>query len=145
MYTERGTDYQTPAHENPAGFWERLFALLLDGLIVHLPIVLISLIIFGQREIFSDIVMFLYGIILPVVWYGYTVGKRIMGIRIVKFNGEQVGIGTMLMRDLVSRFIYLISFGILVIVSIFMVALREDKRAIHDFIAGTCVTFHKPE
>ncbi len=145
MYTARDTDYQTPAHENPAGFLERFFAILLDGLIVHLPIVIISLFIFGQREIFSDIVMFLYGIILPVVWYGYTVGKRIIGIRIVKINGEQVGIGTMLLRDLVSGFIYLITFGILGIVSIFMVALREDKRAIHDFIAGTCVTFHEPE
>jgi uncharacterized RDD family membrane protein YckC len=136
---------QTPAHENPAGFWERFFAIILDGLLVQLPIVVVFYLIFGYKGVIPDILMFLYGIILPVVWYGYTVGKKIMGIRIVKVNGEPVGIGTMLLRDLVSGIVYTLTFGIAAIVSVFMVALREDKRAIHDFIAGTCVTFHEPE
>jgi len=45
----------------------------------------------------------------------------------------------MLLRDLVAGLVYSVTLGIAVIVSIFMVALREDKRSIHDFIAGTKV------
>ncbi len=35
-------------------------------------------------------------------------------------------------------------FGIAAIVSAFMVGLREDKRSIHDFVAGTYVTYAEP-
>ncbi|MCT8136742.1 RDD family protein [Anaerobacillus sp. CMMVII] len=136
---------QTPAHENPAGFGERFFAQILDFLIIFLPIGILSYTISGELTLPFDILMFLYGIILPVVWKGYTVGKKIMGIRIVKMNGDQVGIGTMLLRNLVSGLIYTLTFGIGSIVSFFMVIFREDKRAIHDLIAGTIVTFHTPD
>ena len=36
-----------------------------------------------------------------------------------------------------------ITFGIAAIVSGFMVGIRQDKRAIHDLIAGTYVTYEK--
>ncbi|MFN7253172.1 MAG: RDD family protein [Anaerobacillus sp.] len=136
---------QTPAYENPAGFGERFFAQILDLLFIFLPITIISYILTGELTLPFEFLMFLYGIILPVIWKGFTVGKKMMGIRIVKINGDQVGIGTMLLRDLVSGFIYTFTFGIASIVSFFMVIFREDKRAIHDFIAGTIVTFHIPE
>lgn len=45
------------------------------------------------------------------------------------------------MRNVVAGVIYGFTFGIALIVSIFMVALREDKRALHDFIAGTEVIY----
>lgn len=43
------------------------------------------------------------------------------------------------MRTIIGGIIYWITFGIGTIVSLFMVLLREDKRAIHDLIAGTYV------
>jgi uncharacterized RDD family membrane protein YckC len=43
----------------------------------------------------------------------------------------------MLLRTLVSGIFYALTIGIGAIVSAFMVGIREDKRAIHDFIAGT--------
>ncbi len=130
----------------PAGFWRRLLANILDGLIVSIPLGLISYMIFGNWEenLFTSIVSFLYSLILPVVWMGYTVGKKLLGIRIAKVNGEKVGIGTMLMRTVVAALVYGITLGIGLIVSAFMVGLREDKRSIHDFIAGTYVTHQKP-
>ncbi len=87
----------------------------------------------------------LYGLIVPVIWYGYTVGKRICGIRIVKLDGSNVGIGTMLLRDIVAGFVYVITLGIAVIVSGFMVIFRQDKRSLHDMIAQTYVTYQSPE
>ncbi|MCT8138407.1 RDD family protein [Anaerobacillus sp. CMMVII] len=99
------------------------------------------------KETFSflDIFHRLYYLILPIVWYGYTIGKKALGIRIARVDGEKVGIGTMLLRDIVAGIVYVFTLGIGVIVSAFMVGLREDKRSIHDFIAGTYVTYNPPE
>lgn len=130
----------------PAGFWRRLLANILDGLIIGIPLALIGYLITGTMEenVWTSLGNFLYSLILPVVWMGYTVGKKIMGIRIAKVNGEKVGIGTMLMRIVVAALVYGITLGIGLIVSAFMVGLRKDKRSIHDFIAGTYVTHERP-
>lgn len=123
-----------------AGFWRRLGAAILDGLIIGIPLAIISLILFGEGDSwFTNIVSFLYSLLTPVLWNGYTIGKKICSIQIKRVDGMPVGIGTMLMRQLVGGLVYGITFGIAAIVSAFMVGLREDKRAIHDFIAGTVV------
>ncbi|WP_423406809.1 RDD family protein [Heyndrickxia sp. MSNUG] len=130
----------------PAGFWVRVGASILDGLIIGIPIAIISYLVTGSAEDsgFSSTLNLLYTLLVPVVWTGYTVGKKIVGVRIAKVNGEKLGFGTMLMRTVVSALVYLLTLGIGVIVSAFMVGLRKDKRAIHDFIAGTYVTYEKP-
>ncbi|GEL77578.1 RDD family protein [Tenuibacillus multivorans] len=128
--------------EDPGGFWRRLLALIIDAIIVGLPVSAVVLLFMGEgapAEAAIDLIMFLYGVIVPVVWSGYVVGKYIMGVRIVKENGDKLGIGTMLMRNLVAGIAYVITFGILLIVSILMVAIRDDKKAVHDFVAGTRV------
>ncbi|MFA1710941.1 RDD family protein [Peribacillus frigoritolerans] len=128
------------------GFWKRLFAGVLDGIIVSAPLAIIFVVITGdwENEDFSTLFNFLYMVIVPILWYGYTVGKRIVGIRIVRMDGKKVGIGTMLLRYLVAALVYAITLGIGVIVSAFMVGIRKDHRSIHDFIAGTYVTSNKP-
>lgn len=50
----------------------------------------------------------------------------------------------MVKRDLIAGLLYGLTLGIGVIVSAFMVGLREDKRALHDFIGGTYVTHNPP-
>ncbi|MFF2092483.1 RDD family protein [Paenibacillus sp. NPDC058174] len=126
-----------------AGFWIRLGAALLDGLIISLPVSLIAAALFGGTggENFANVITFLYTLLLPVFWNGYTVGKRACGVQIRKLDGSPPTIGTMLLRQLVGGLVYGITFGIGAIVSAFMVGLREDKRAIHDFIAGTEVVY----
>lgn len=47
----------------------------------------------------------------------------------------------MLLRMIVAAIIYGVTLGIAAIVSAFMVGIREDKRSIHDLIAGTYVTY----
>ncbi|MCK1993824.1 RDD family protein [Peribacillus muralis] len=128
------------------GFWKRFFAGILDGLIISLPLTLIFGWITGdwENESYSTIVDLLYMLIVPIVWYGYTVGKRIMGIRIVRVDGRKVGLGTMLLRTFVAGIVYILTIGIGFIISAFMVGIRKDHRAIHDFIAGTYVTSEKP-
>lgn len=130
----------------PVGFWRRFLAGLLDTLIIGLPLAVISYFIAGDWEgdPFTSLIDALYYLIVPVVWTGYTIGKRIVGVRIVKVNGEKLGFWAMVMRTIVAGIVYVVTIGIGLIVSAFMVGLRKDKRAIHDFIAGTYVTYEKP-
>ncbi|MCM3003343.1 RDD family protein [Priestia koreensis] len=134
---------------NPAGFWIRLGAALLDGLVIGIPLSILSFVITGDIDNSSgdgwiNLLSALYGIFLPVYWRGYVVGKKVCGIRIVKIDGEDVRIGTMVIRVLCGAFIYAITLGIAAIVSGIMVGIREDKRSIHDLIAGTYVTYNRP-
>lgn len=133
--------------KNQAGFWIRFLAVILDSLIISVVAGLITGNWFSdvnERNGLEGILQILYGIIVPIIWMGYTIGKRIVGIRIVKMDGSNVTIGTMLMRNLVASLVYLATFGIGVIVSAFMIGIREDKRSIHDLIANTYVTYNKP-
>lgn len=137
-----------PLPSNAVGFWRRLGASLLDGLIIGIPLALISYLLTGDTKgnLFTNLVSILYSLLLPVFWYGYTVGKRIMGVRIVRLDGEPVGIGTMLLRAVVGIWlIYTVTLGIGAIISAIMVGVREDKRAIHDLVAGTYVTSDPPK
>ncbi|WP_145414324.1 RDD family protein [Paenibacillus xylanexedens] len=128
-----------------SGFWIRLAASFLDGLIIGIPTVIIAGLLTGNYdsdEPIAQILSSLYAIFLPVYWYGRTVGKRICGIRIQMYDTqESPKITTMLMRVLVAGIVYVLTLGIGIIVSAFMVGMREDRRAIHDFIAGTEVVW----
>ncbi|GGD25777.1 RDD family protein [Pontibacillus salipaludis] len=129
--------------ERPAGFGVRLLANLIDGIIVGVILSFITFLFYGdfykEDYTITDLLSTLYLIIVPVVWKGYVIGKRLMNIRIVKKNGENVTILTMILRVIVAGLLYGLTIGIAFIVSAIMVAVREDKRAIHDFIAGTYV------
>jgi uncharacterized RDD family membrane protein YckC len=131
---------------NPAGFWRRLAANLLDGLIVGVPLAIISYFITGSMEgdPITSLINLAYFLLVPIYWSGYTIGKRIMGVRIVKVNGEKLGFGAMFLRTIVASLVYVVTLGIALIVSSIMVGVRQDKRAIHDFIAGTYVTTERP-
>lgn len=127
-----------------AGFWIRLWASILDGVLVGIPLAILSYIVTGnfEQNLVTNILSFLYTLLLPVVWGGCTLGKKMCGIKIRKVSDHSPpGIGTMLLRNVIAGLIYAVTFGIGSIVSAFMVGLREDKRSIHDFIAGTEVVY----
>jgi len=67
-----------------------------------------------------------------------------MGIRIAKVSGERLSLGTMFLRHAVGGLLCGITFGITGLISALMVRLRRDKRALHDFLAGTYVTHDPP-
>lgn len=134
---------------NLAGFGNRFVARILDLILISIVTGFISLLLYGEfyndatfRLI--DLLGFIYAMIVPIFWYGYTLGRRMAGNRIVRVDGKKVGIGTMILRDIVAGIAYILTLGIGLIVSAFMVGLREDKRAIHDFIAQTYVTTNPP-
>ncbi|WP_077617519.1 RDD family protein [Bacillus sinesaloumensis] len=133
---------------NPAGFWVRLGATLIDGFVVLFVTFLLSLIFnfpINDDSWQSGLIEFLYALTLPVLWYGYTVGKKVCGIRIARIDGEKLHIGNMILRIVVAGLLYALTLGVGFIVSVVMVGVREDKRAIHDFVAGTYVTYNPPD
>ncbi|MBY0595065.1 RDD family protein [Bacillus bingmayongensis] len=124
-----------------AGFGKRFLACIVDGLL-FVPIYTILLILHVSKshtEMIVNILHFLYFLIVPAIWLGFTVGKRVLEIQIIRIDGEKITLWTTCMRHLIAVIVYTLTLGIGFIISAFMVGLREDKRAIHDFIAGTQV------
>lgn len=126
-----------------AGFWIRLGSIIIDGLLL-IPLYIICMFLGVSdiaTEIFVNSIDFLYYLIIPVIWSGFTVGKRVVGIKIVRTDGKKVGIGTTLKRYILASLVYIVTLGIALIISAFMIGLRKDKRSIHDLIAGTQVIY----
>lgn len=124
-----------------AGFWLRLAAGLVDGILLGIFCYVITIGMDNNTANATEtVVNLLYATFLPLLWSGYTLGKRLLQIRISRTDFLPLSLGTMLLREIFGKMILgLITFGITILVSAFMIALREDKRGIHDLIAGTCV------
>lgn len=137
---------------SPVGVTERGFALIID-LIINVIISLIISFIFYKGSfpflnLFSIILVVLspvYNITLPLFWNGYTIGKRIVGIRITPILNNRLRLRTLIFREfLVKNLLYYFGIGLLQLVSIYLISTRIDKRAIHDLLAKTYVTSHLP-
>ena len=151
------------------GFWPRLGAYLIDGLVLYL----LFFAAWGslskmmnwhepdyQRLKFktlSEAVLILAPVLKEMlvqtavfyVWkiiydtslngrFGATVGKMIIGARIVRLDDSRIGYGTAFVRSLgtiVSDMIFYAGY--------LFVAFRDDKRALHDLLAGTRVVFSR--
>ena len=136
---------------------KRLGGALLDGLfslIVIIPIILASGVFDkikqGQQVSMEQTVLFFFlNLVIFVIIHGYllskygqTVGKKIVGTRIVdKVNGKVVPFGKIFaLRFLPFLIIGQIPFigGLFGLTDILFI-FRTDKRCIHDLIAGTIV------
>ncbi len=131
-----------------AGFWVRFLAYIFDNIIIGGIAATVTLIIFGVDNLFdgraSVFLWLLIGAIIVLSWVfmeGATPGKKIMGIKVVSYPYlGKITIGTAIIRCLS----YVISYIILCL-GFIMIAFREDKRGLHDLIAGTCVIQDKKE
>lgn len=134
--------------KNTAGFGIRFLASIIDFLIISSILGIVYYIINGNYSFewtngfaFRFFYTF-YLTVIPVLWGGYIIGKRIFKIKVKRFkDDENVTILNMVMREVVGNYIVVLAtFGISVLVSGLMVIFREDKRGIHDFIGGTYVS-----
>jgi uncharacterized RDD family membrane protein YckC len=131
----------------PAGFWIRAVAALIDLAVVGL--VLRSFELIGAKIVGPDAAS--VASFKPIAGFftlvfagayttglhalgGQTIGKLIVGIRVVVGDGALPPLGTAFLRHLA----YFASTAVLGL-GFAMAALRPDKRALHDLIAGTRV------
>lgn len=128
-YRKSKTDYS-----DLADVGTRLAALIIDGLILGL---ITGVLVWGGRGA-GGFLGFLIGVAYQ--WYfltqqdGQTPGKRIMGIRVVRKDGQPIDAATVVVRYIgyyVNSFILMIGW---------LWALWDgDRQGIHDKLAGTIV------
>lgn len=112
---------------SPVGFWVRGGALILDTVLLMLGALL-------PIRSFGVLVNFAYKTIF-ISQGGQTPGKMAAGIKVIRVTGEPVGVGRALARA-VSE--YLSAFTLCLG---YIAAAFPDKRALHDYIAGTRVVY----
>jgi uncharacterized RDD family membrane protein YckC len=153
----------------PAGFWARFAAYVVDHFVLTLifalfwgpiatwqhwqllppvwPRVLTDAAIHQFRE---QSMVWLYGA-APVYYpiflcydvllngtFGATLGKMAVGAKILMIDGSPIGYGTAFLRWVGARLSdFLLGFGYL------LIAVRGDKRALHDLLASTRVVYKK--
>jgi uncharacterized RDD family membrane protein YckC len=129
-----------------AGAGLRLFASFLDVLILTTISDLLYFVIKGEysidwmNKLTWQLSYTFYLTITPVLWSGYIIGKRICKIKVKRMDNENVKLSNMILREVIGYFLIgFVTFGLSIVVSIFMMMFREDKRGIHDFIGGTYV------
>lgn len=130
----------------PAGFWVRFWAYLIDLAVVWgITSILLKPVfaVFGLETsgsswyapytILSAVLFYGY-FVLMTKFFGQTVGKMIMGIRVVSLKQDRLPWGTLLFREWIGRFLSVTIWPLYVIVGF-----TPLKQGIHDFIADTTV------
>ncbi|QXD17134.1 RDD family protein [Rhodocaloribacter litoris] len=130
-----------PGKGRKANLFRRWLALAIDPLI-GLGLYLIAIVLFGAVSETLGVIM---AVVFPLgylVWYvslfrqGLTPGKKLLGLQVVREEtGEIPGFGTMLLREVVGRFLS----GLFLGIGYFWALFDRDAQAWHDKLAGTVV------
>lgn len=158
-----GFEHYEGAGGEPGGFWIRVVAYILDAIIVGIAasIIVIPLtMVMGQSLVSANagaygatpdfsamapiwavqlIIYVAYYCYIPSTKWQATPGKKALGLYIIKSDGSRPGFGTMVLRYIG----YIIS-SIILAIGFIMVAFTENKRGLHDMIAGTRVIKGRP-
>jgi uncharacterized RDD family membrane protein YckC len=122
-----------------AGFWKRVGATLLDGIIVAIPLGIIAGLIFGfgnsgGSNLFTFITGFLYKVLMESSSKQGTLGKMIVGIKVTDLNGDRLSFGRA-----TGRYFASILSGLMCGIGFMMAGWTSKKQTLHDMIAGTLV------
>jgi uncharacterized RDD family membrane protein YckC len=137
---------EAPA-SRPAGFWIRAVALAVDLVVFALVQASFNALAnrflgpVGGPEESSHGVAFLFTLLFTAVYTtvlhtvaGQTIGKSLLGVRVVATDGAPLTAGQAFLRYL-AYYIALIPLGFGFLVA----GLRRDRRGLHDLIAGSRV------
>ncbi|MBV9242673.1 MAG: RDD family protein [Acidobacteria bacterium] len=143
--TEKIIDFNTEALSAP--FPLRCAALIIDYMVLLLmPVVWLVLARFlsdtGVPDAIGKTIWTLAGllfvvdcILLPIIFRGQSLGKMLVGIRIVKRDGTRAHALKIILRDVLGYFLTALTFGLGFLVA----AVNPSGRALHDYVAGTIV------
>lgn len=134
---------------NYVGFWRRFAAALLDGLILGAVNFLLGF-IFGSQGVSYSTSGYsstspLQSILSLAVWIGYvvfyqaqtgqTLGKKVMGIKVVTLDGKRPSALTFFLRDVIGKIVS----SVILFIGYLWVIWDSKKQALHDKIASTYV------
>lgn len=136
-----------------AGFWIRFWAYLIDVIIVSS----VNAIVLSPFAVMQDTVIFQWefisvmGILSGIVYYLYfflmtkffaqTLGKMIIGIKVISSKHQTTTWGDLFFREVVGRFLHNVFFILKLLY--LAVAFTDDKQGIHDMIGDTSVVYAK--
>lgn len=116
-----------------ATWGRRLAATLLDGLILLLPTLIVSLV---TDRLVANVLQAAYFVYFTGAT-GQTPGKQLMKIRVVRASGGPMDFGVAALREVVGKFVSAITLGIGYLFPLW----DARKQALHDKVAGTVVVF----
>jgi uncharacterized RDD family membrane protein YckC len=133
-----------------AGFWMRFWAYLIDIIVVGsvtrllinpifraMDVSLIDTSMFAPIAIMDAVVFYGY-FILMTKYFSQTIGKMVLGLKVIELNGSKPSWGTVVFRELIGRFI-----SATVLILYIVVAFTNKKQGIHDLFADTTVVQEK--
>ncbi|WP_047982837.1 RDD family protein [Ornithinibacillus californiensis] len=152
--TSVGYENATPVSEQRyAGFWMRFWAYVIDIVVISSlngillsPFkfvndgIAISVGLWTVTGIVGSIVFFAY-FLLMTKFFGQTLGKMILGIRVIREDEQPLRWSDILFREVVGRFIYRV-FSFLMLLYI-VVGFTDQKQGLHDMFSNTRVVFDK--
>jgi uncharacterized RDD family membrane protein YckC/type II secretory pathway pseudopilin PulG len=136
-----------------AGFWLRFLAFSLDNVVVSviigIPIAIITNLFAGQRDTyFWAGVLFLFQIVLTYTYFIFltnkdqaTIGKRLLGLRVVSEDGSPLSLGKIIIRETAGKFISIL----ILFIGFLMVAFTSKKQGLHDKMIGGVVLSNRAE
>lgn len=126
-----------------AGFWLRVWAKVIDSVLV-LIIQILVIFTFVYNDPYSDDSLWPTFWLFVVNWVFYaafhasslqaTPGKLLLGIKVVGLDGERISFGRALGRGLAEILSYM-----LLLIGYIMAAFTRRKQALHDLLADTLV------
>jgi uncharacterized RDD family membrane protein YckC len=124
-------DAVAPAEVEYMGFWIRVVAAIIDGVLLSVAGAVLGMLLPGYLS-------FLLGWVYAVLFIGLkgqTLGKMALNIQVVDAQGNVPGIGRAILREIVGKFVSAIAIGL----GYLWVGWDRQKRGWHDHIAGTYV------
>lgn len=132
-----------------AGFWLRLVAAVLDGLLIAILQTLLGALLAVVGFVASDMdpqrlagLLLLFSYLIGIAYYvvftgscGQTPGKMALRIKVIRCDGGRVDFNRAALREIGGKTVAGIIFGI----GLLMVAFDEQKQGLHDRMAGTYV------
>ena len=142
-----------------AGWWRRVAAILIDGLLLALPFFASIVIAIAVTEGAADpeseddnpiwlvvVISWLFWIVAPFVYYtilhgrprGQTLGKRLLGIRVTGVDFQPIGYGRAFGRALLASLLWIACYlpGIL---DALWPLWDEKKQSLHDKVVNSIV------
>lgn len=142
------------------GFWMRFIGVFIDGLVMQGARIPLSLLILGTiltpfgtsvsgpnpaaftgamltLTLVSMLVACLYEVIL-IRYFGATLGKMAVGVKVIRTDGSGVGWGTS-----IGRYFMKIVSGMILAIGYIMAGFDDEKRALHDRVCDTRVVYKR--
>lgn len=139
-----------------AGFWIRLGAYVIDAVLVQIGAYILGALVglvMSQGILVSDgelqlsavqiagggiglLWILAYYIVFQASSWQATPGKRLLGLRIIRTDGQKIGPGLSL-----GRYLSYIVSGLILGIGFLMIGWAEQKKGLHDMMCGTRVVY----